>query len=81
MTKPLNKTENEIMQEIEKKGYAIIEHGHGFARKSGWYGARRVNARNSLIQKGLIKVDSQSTDRDSHRGFSSIHYSSRVVKA
>jgi hypothetical protein len=76
----LNKTETQIMAEIERRGYATIEHGHGFTRHSD-YGKRQIAARNTLIQKGLIKIALQGLERDSERGHSSIHYWSRIVKA
>lgn len=74
----LNKTEQQIMQEIEKKGYTTIEHGR---IKRRTFGARQVNARNSLIQKGLVKVVWNTIERDSERGWSSIFYCSRIERA
>lgn len=75
----LNKTEQEIMAEIEKKGYTSIEHGHGFNYKQK-YGDRRVNARNSLISKGLIEVTQHGKETDAHRGRMSVHFWSVVRK-
>jgi hypothetical protein len=74
----MNKTELQIMAEIERKGYASIEHGR---IKRRTFGARIVNARNSLIQKGLIKVVWSTTETDSERGWSSVFYCSRVERA
>ena len=76
----LNKTEQELMNEIAAKGYTSVEHGRGFNRHSH-YGARRVKARNSLIQKGLIKVTHQGKETDARRGFSSYHFWSRIELA
>jgi hypothetical protein len=74
----LNKTENEILQEIQRKGYTSIEHG---IIKHKSFGNRRVNARNSLIVKGLIKVTWQKTECDSAHGVTDTFYLSRVEKA
>jgi len=70
----LNKTEQEIMN----KGYASIEHGR---IKRRTFGARQVNARNSLVTKGLVKIIWQQSERDTEHGWSSFFYCSRVEKA
>lgn len=74
----LNKTEQSIMDEIERKGYATIEHGR---IKRRTFGTRTINARNSLVKKGLIKVIWQAKEVDCERGWSSTFYGSRVEKA
>jgi len=74
----MTKTETEILNEIKDRGYSIIEHGHGFLRHST-YGTRRINARNKLIHKGLVKIDIRGTEKDSEHGRSSISYWSRII--
>lgn len=69
----LTKTEQEILQEIDKRGRTSIEHGFGFTRHST-YGRRRVNARNSLLKKGLITVIVHGVERDANNGRTSMHY-------
>jgi hypothetical protein len=73
----INKTEQMIMDEIEKKGYANIEHG---IIKRRPFGGRLVNARNNLLDKGLVKITRQTTEHDSERGFGSVFYLSTVEK-
>ncbi len=75
-----NKTEHQILDEIDAKGYTTIEHGRGFRRGTD-YGRRRVNARNTLLEKGLIVVSYHGKETYSERGYSSYHFWSRVELA
>lgn len=76
----LNQTEQRILSEIQAKGFCIVSHGivkHG--GRSGPFGMRDSNAVISLVQKGLVRVEKQSHEMDSHRGFTNHIYDSRVV--
>ena len=76
----LNKAEQQILDEISAKGYTSIEHGRGF-RRGIEYGTRRVNARNTLVEKGLIVVTHRGKETDSELGHTSFHYWPRVELA
>ena len=73
------KTELELLAEIDAKGYTTVEHGRGFGRKS-FYGARRANARNRLLEAGLIRITHSGHETDSQRGYSSFHLWSRIER-
>jgi hypothetical protein len=74
----MNKTEEVIMQEIDRKGYANIEHGMIKGRS---FGARIVNVRNSLLEKGCVKIIRRSVERDAEHGRGSVLYLSTIEKA
>ncbi len=55
------------MREIAQRAYSIVEHCVG---RAGTSGQRRVNARDSLVEKGLVRVAFRTRETDSHHGFS-----------
>jgi hypothetical protein len=72
------KTEAEILKEIHTRGSSTIEHGI-YRHKT--YGTRRVNARNSLIKKGLVKIDVRGEESEGNHGYTAYSYWSRIISA
>lgn len=71
--KQLTKIEQEIMQEIESAGFAHFE-------KIGAKSTKRMEARNKLIEKGLVKIILCGHEASRLRGELRVRYWSRIVR-